>query len=274
MTTTELTYEETIDAWRAQAEASLRADDSWLTLAGLFWLHEGENRFGSDMANEIVLPAPAPAVAGSFYLRDGQVTLEAAPGVALTVNAGPPSTGPLRSSAMGQPDLVALGDLTMLVHRSGARLAIRLRDRNSPVRQRFSGRRWFAVREEYCVTARFIPYDPPKILSITNIVGDSSDVPSPGYLAFVLDGQEYRLDATSTRDGLFIHFHDRTGGTETYPGGRFLKTAAPELGYVTLDFNQAVSPPCAFTEFATCPAVPPQNRLPVRIEAGERWQRA
>ncbi len=96
MTTTDTTYEETIDAWRAQAEETLRAEDSWLTLAGLFWLEEGANRFGSDPANEIVLPAPAPALAGSFRLRDGQVTLDAAPGVALTVNGGPPITSPLR----------------------------------------------------------------------------------------------------------------------------------------------------------------------------------
>ncbi|HEU5097415.1 MAG TPA: DUF1684 domain-containing protein, partial [Roseiflexaceae bacterium] len=165
---------------------------------------------------------------------------------------------------------VTIGDLTLFVHRSGARHAIRLRNKNNPARQEFAGRRWFPLREDYRIRATFVPYDPPKLLAIPNIVGDTNRVPSPGYVAFTIDGQEQRLDVSSWRDGgLSLHFHDLTGGPQTYPGGRFLTTTPPVNGRVTLDFNQAVSPPCAFTPFATCPTVLPQNRLAVRIPAGE-----
>ena len=271
MTVTGLAYAAMIDDWRAQAEANLRADDGWLTLAGLFWLEEGANRFGSDGANEIVLPArSAPGVVGSFYYHDGRVTLEAVPGLGVTVNGEPAGTQMLRSAAEGGPDVVEIGDLRLLVHRSGLRSAIRLRDRNHPARQDFGGRRWFPAQAQYRVTARFVPYDQPRQLANTNIVGDRSDIASPGYLLFSIGEQQCRLDASSWHDGgLSLHFHDLTSGHETYPGGRFLTTPPPAQGQVALDFNQAVNPPCAFTAFATCPMILPQNKLAVRIAAGE-----
>lgn len=273
MTVSEYTYAETIAAWRDQAEASLRAEDGWLTLAGLFWLEEGENRFGSDPTNDIVVSADdVPGVVGSFRLNGGQVTLEVAPGASVSVNGAPPTARPLRAATEGGPDLVTIGDLTLLVHRSGARTAIRVRDRTNPARQSFTGRRWFPVEEAYRVTATFVPYDPPKPLVITNIVGDSSASFSPGFVTFTLQGQQYQLDASSLRaGGLWLHFQDQTSGTHTYPGGRFLSTEPLDHGQVTLDFNQAVSPPCSFTAFATCPRPLPQNALSVAIEAGERW---
>jgi len=71
-------------------------------------------------------------------------------------------------------------------------------------------------------------------------------------------------------DKLFIIFRDLTSGESTYAAGRYLKAAMPEGSKVTLDFNKAYNPPCAFTDFATCPLPPPGNRLPVRVEAGEQ----
>jgi uncharacterized protein len=64
-------------------------------------------------------------------------------------------------------------------------------------------------------------------------------------------------------------FRDLTAGKETYPAGRFLYADMPRNGSVVLDFNKAYNPPCAFTPYATCPLPPPQNRMRVRIEAGE-----
>lgn len=272
MNTSELAYQATIEQWRAQAEARLRADDGWLTVSGLFWLHEGANSAGSAPSSDIVLPAGSPATIGSFFYHDGQVVFEAAAQAGAEVNGKPAGSQVLRSTADGAPDLVTSGELTLFVHRSGARHAIRVRDRNNPARQQFAGRRWFPVREEYRVDAAFVPYDPPKLLPIANIVGDIEQVPSPGYVAFTIDGRELRLDASAWRDrGLWLHFHDLTAGSETYPGGRFLYTAPLAHGRAVLDFNQAVSPPCAFTPFATCPVILPQNRLGLRIPAGELW---
>lgn len=277
MTITERPYAATLESWREQVEATLRADDGWLTVAGLFWLRDGANSIGTDPDCDMVLPeGSAPASAGILHLRDGRVTLAVAPGVDLAVN-GAPAGGevPLRSTDQGGPDLVTLGALTFFVHSSGERLAIRLRDRNAPARRDFAGRIWYPVSEEYRVVADFHPYDPPVLLPIVNIVGDREEAFSPGYLTFRLHGQDCRLDVTRRlKNGLWLHFGDRTAGAGTYPGGRFLTTGPEKDGRVTVDFNRAVNPPCAFTPFATCPVVLPQNRLAVCVEAGERWSGA
>jgi uncharacterized protein (DUF1684 family) len=100
-----------------------------------------------------------------------------------------------------------------------------------------------------------------------------NDLPSPGYVEFTLDGRSLRLEPVIEEPGadeLFYIFRDQTAGKETYPAGRFLYSAMPKQGAVVLDFNKAYSPPCAFTAYATCPLPPPQNRLPVRLEAGEK----
>jgi uncharacterized protein (DUF1684 family) len=268
-------YQADVERWRKQMDDTLRADDGWLTLAGLFWLHEGANSFGADPAGDIVLPAgAAPGDAGVFELRDGVVTLRAATGAGVTVNGAPASTLRLRSDADGGSDRVGLGSLTLLVIRRGVRIGVRVKDSRSPLRAAFGGRRWYATDEAYRLQAAFVAYDPPRMLAVGNILGDVEDTPSPGYVLFTLDGQEYRLDALPDPNGLAFYFRDATNGETTYPACRYLKTAPPQDGRVTLDFNRAYNPPCAFTVFATCTLPPPQNRLPLPIPAGELYDRA
>jgi uncharacterized protein len=265
-------YDAGIEGWRQQMEAGLHADDGWLTLAGLFWLHEGSNSFGADSANDIVLSAgSSPSAAGFFELRDDVVTLRAAEGAGVTINDAPASVARLRSDADGGPDRVGLGSLTLLVIRRGARVGVRVKDTRSPVRAAFGGRHWFAPNEAYRIQAAFVAYDPPRLLPVANILGDVDDMPSPGYALFTIQGQEHRLDALPDPNGLAFYFCDTTNGDTTYPSGRYLKAAPPQDGAVTLDFNRAYNPPCAFTAFATCTLPPPQNRLPLRIEAGELY---
>ncbi len=264
-------YAAEILAWRAQAEAVLRADEGWLTLVGLFWLQEGENAVGSALSSAVRLPERAPAEAGTLVLRDGRVTLRMRPGLAATLGGEPADGRELRPDTDGPPERVRLGDVALWVIVRGGRVGVRVSDRHSASRRDFGGRHWFPVDPTYRIPARFEPYDPPKTLAITNILGDTSDVASPGAVVFELDGQEHRLDASSLSEhGLFLVFRDGTSGAETYGAARFLTTPPPEDGRLTLDFNRAVHPPCAFTEFATCPLPPRQNHLPVRIEAGER----
>lgn len=258
--------------WREQMERSLRAETGWLALAGLFWLVPGVNRVGSDRSNQIVLPDSAPASLGSFTLQDSQVTFTADPGASVTINGEPAATATLRSDREDTPDLVATGSLAMHVIQRGERYGIRLRDANHPARERFAGRRWFAVQDAYRISATFVPYEPPKPVTITNILGDTSDELSPGYVEFTLHGQQCRLEASSAQRGLFFVFRDQTSGIQSYPAARFLVTAPPEHGRVLLDFNRAYSPPCAFTPYATCPLPSPHNHLPVAVEAGELWQ--
>jgi len=265
-----LPYQAEIESWRQRMDESLRAERGWLTLAGLFWLNQGTNRFGASPDNEIVLPGEsAPAHAGSFVFQAGTATLQAAAGVC--VNGQPATAARLRSDADATPDLITIGDLTMLVIQRGQRHAIRLWDRRSPARVAFTGRRWYPVNESYRITARFVAHDPPRTLPVPNILGETDRRLSPGYVIFTIDGRERSLDAVTEGDELFFIFRDQTAGDTTYPAGRFLKAAFPRKAMITLDFNRAYSPPCAFTAFATCPLPPPGNQLPLRIEAGELY---
>jgi uncharacterized protein len=263
------TYRATIERWRVQHEVELKADDGWLTVSGLFWLKDGINRVGSNSANDIALPR-GPAEVGSFELHDGQTTFRAAPGVTVKLNGE--SAGevmPLKSDADGKPDRIQIETLTMFVIHRGDRYGVRLKDTESAARKEFTGLHWFPVQESYRVVAKFVPYQPPKMITIPNILGETEQDASPGYVLFTLDGQSLRLDPVVEDDQLFFIFHDLTSGKGTYPAGRFLYTDLPKNGEVVMDFNKAQNPPCAFTAYATCPLPPKQNRLTVRIEAGE-----
>jgi hypothetical protein len=266
-------YEAVIEGWRKAREARLRGDEGWLTVAGLFWLNEGENRFGSDPKAEVVLPAhSAPPQAGILRLHQGKVTVEVAPGVAVTSAGKPVTRMELRSDVPGPEDVLALGALRFFVIDRSGRTAIRLRDLQAPARRTFAGLRWFPIRKEYRVVGRFVPHPQPKKLAVPNILGLADEMESPGVVVFRLGGQELRLEPVyedAGRKELFFIFRDRTSGHETYGAGRFFYAPNPTNGEVVLDFNKAYTPPCGFTRYATCPLPPKQNRLPLRIEAGE-----
>ena len=259
--------------WREQRETRLKADGGWLTVAGLFWLEPGENRFGTDPSNAIVLPAgSAPARAGVFVFDQGTTTLRAEPGVPITVAGKPVTTQVMKPDASGEPDVAALGALTMQVIKRGERYAIRMKDKNSAMRRDFTGLRWFPIADSYKVTATWVPYDPPKEIAVPTILGTTEKMPCPGAAMFDIGGQQVRLEPVLEEPDakeLFYIFRDGTSGKETYGAGRFLYSDLPVDGKVVLDFNRAYNPPCAFTPYATCPLPPEQNRLSVRIEAGE-----
>jgi uncharacterized protein (DUF1684 family) len=259
-----------IEKWREAREARLKADDGWLTVAGLFWLKHGDNTVGTDPASDIALPKEsAPAKVGVFDFHDGITSFQAAGGVTVTLDRQPATSGVLKPDSSGQPDVLSVNDLSMFVIERGERYAIRLRDKNSEMRKTFKGLKYYPPKEEYRVVGKFVPYDPPKTIPIPNILGQVEQTPSPGYVVFTLNGREWRLDPIREGDTLFFIFKDLTSGKETYPPGRFLNTEMPKNGEVVLDFNKAYNPPCAFTPYATCPLPPEENKLPIAIEAGE-----
>ncbi|MGH9870686.1 MAG: DUF1684 domain-containing protein [Candidatus Polarisedimenticolia bacterium] len=271
-----LSYVGSIEQWRRQREDRLRSDTGWLTVAGLYWLKEGWNTFGSDVSNAIVLPASAPARAGLFEFREGRATLRLEPGIEAMVSGKPVRTDPvpLKADDEGDPDLVQMGDLTMFVIRRGDRHAIRLRDRNSKARREFAGLRWYPVSPGYRVEARWEAYDPPRMMKVPNILGFVEESPCPGAATFELGGKTWRLEPILEEPGaeeLFFIFKDATAGRETYGAGRFLYADLPKDGRVTLDFNKAYTPPCGFTSYATCPLPPDGNKLTIPIEAGEKF---
>lgn len=261
-----------LQTWRDQQESQLRADEGWLTLAGLFWLHEGVNTFGSGDDQDLVFPAGScPAHLGTLTRQGGHVTVQSTD-VQLTVNGAGISNQPLQVDGDGKytPDVIRYAGLSFFVITRGDRVGVRLRDLNSPVRRDFAGRVWYAHDPVYTVEANFTAYESGKTIPILNVLGDITDTPSPGFVTFTLGGQSHTLDAVAAGSGLFFNFRDTTSGQITYGAGRFLMAPGPVDGKTVLDFNRAVSPPCAFTIYATCPIAPLQNHLRIAIPAGEQ----
>jgi uncharacterized protein (DUF1684 family) len=267
-------YRTDVRKWRADREARLTADGGWLTVAGLFWLKEGDNRFGTDPAADIVLPpGSSPARAGSFTLKDGKVTVALQPGASARLG-GKPVQGAvaLRADTSAASDVLEMGALAMNLIERGGRYGIRLKDKNNAARKSFTGLKWFEVKEDYRVEARWVAYPQPKPVNLPNVLGQVEAMPSPGYAEFTFGGKPLRLDGvleSPQAEQIFFILRDQTSGKETYGGGRFLYSDLPKGGKVVLDFNKAYNPPCAFTPYATCPLPPPQNRMLIRVEAGE-----
>ncbi len=264
-------YTAEVNKWRQQREERLKSDDGWLTVAGLFWLKQGDNTAGSGAGNSIILPAGScPSRIGTFRFDGGKTTFVAERGVAVTSDGKHVGTIEMTPDTSGRPQIISFGSLSMFVIERGNRFGIRLRDKNSEFRRKFTGLNWYPVNAAYRVVARFVPYDPPKRISIPNVLGDTEEQISPGYAVFKLKGKAYRLEPISEGGRLWFIFRDLTSVKETYQAGRFLYADPPKDGKVVLDFNQAHNPPCSFTPYATCPMPPKQNRLRVRIPAGEK----
>ena len=267
-----------VEAWQAQRSKSLTSENGWLTLEGLFWLKEGENSFGRASANALVLDHHAlPDVAGSFVLAGGHVRFVARPGSGVTLDGKAVESVELQPDTAESPTILAAGTLRFFAIERAGRLGVRVRDIDSPRRRDFRGLEYFPVDAAWAFDARFEPYEPVHHIRILNVLGMEEDSISPGALVFTKNGREWRLDAVLEEPDaqeLFIMFADATSGRETYGAGRFMYVSLPQNGHVPLDFNKAYNPPCAFTDFATCPLPPRQNRLALRVEAGEKKYRA
>lgn len=260
--------------WRLKRDRELRAENGWLTVAGLFWLKEGVNSFGTGKEMNIILRASsAPANVGTLELANGIVTLKVAEGVTVNDLSGAAlKTYEMRFDSEDPPAPFLIGSLNLSVIKRGTRYGLRVRDKNSEALREFKGLEWFPASAAYRVTATFTPDDQPKELMIANILGDQLKMKSPGVLTFILNGETHQLRPVldDGDDQLFIIFRDQTAGKTTYGAGRYLYADLPKDGKVILDFNRAENPPCAFTSYATCPLPPRANFLPIPIPAGER----
>jgi hypothetical protein len=250
------------------------AEDGWLSLIGRDWLSPGENTLGSAPGSTVLLPAwAAPAKAGLFLLEGTTVRFRPFPGSGLLLNGQPAVEAVLKSDADGQPDLLKAGRVTFYVIRRGARLGIRIKDAEAPTRKAFHGVPRYPVDPAWRVEADFIPYVPAQTRAIATVLGTSEPMTTPGLLRFKVGGREVTLEPMvedPEHPELFLIFKDTTSTQGTYPAGRFLYAAMPKNGKVVLDFNRAINPPCAFSNFATCPLPPKQNQLEIAITAGEK----
>jgi len=269
-------YKMEIAQWQEQRLTELKSESGWLTLVGLFWLHEGENSFGRDAANDIVLPNDKIAArSGSFWLKDGVVTMQSAQ-AGITLDAKEVKSIELKTDAEDHPTILHLASLSFQIIKRGDKLGVRVKDSQNPDRLNFKGTEFYAADLNWRIDAQFEPYNPPKPMPITNVLGMESSESSPGAVKFEVNGKEYRLDAITEKGEThyFMILADKTSGKDTYPAGRYLYVNPPDAsGRVVIDFNKAFSPPCAFTKFATCPLPPRQNRLPFAIEAGEKYKK-
>ena len=264
-----------IQKWQSDRLASLTKEDGWLTLVGLFWLSKGDNSIGSDPGNAILLPkGKAPGVAGSISQPKGQVLLRARPGADFTVDGRPvTSTYLLDDTADNGPTILKLGSLLINIIKRGDKVGVRVKDTESETRREFKGLEYYPIDSKWRIEAHLEPYTPAKAIPITNVLGMTDDELSPGALVFEVDGKTYRIDPILEKGetDLFVMIADETTGKETYGAGRYLYVSPPDAsGKVVIDFNKTYSPPCAFTNFATCPLPPQQNHLPFRIDAGEK----
>ena len=261
--------------WKETRDSRLRQKDGWLTLVGLHWLKPGPNPIGSGPADSVSLPSKVGGSLGTLVLEGETVTLQPAAGAALTID-GKPVTEPiqLRDDSHDQgPTLVSSGTVTFQIIRRGDRLGVRVKDAEADTLKQYTGLEYFPIDPKWRVVAKFEPYEPAKKIPITDVTGFITDQTIPGALVFEVDGKTHRLDAIAEEGAtqLFVIFRDETSRDVTYPAGRYLYVPRPDAqGNVVVDFNKAYSPPCVFTPFATCPLPPPQNRLPIRIEAGEK----
>ena len=262
-----------VAAWRAKRLASLTSATGWLTPIALYWLKEGENSFGRASTRAFSLDAAGlPAAAGSFVLTHGRVRYVAHGSRAMTYLGKPVTSLDLISDADEKPTELIAGSLHfMLIERAG-HLGIRVRDSVSPNRLQFKGLEYFPFRADWHIQAHFEPYVPEHRISIVNILGMAEEMISPGALVFERDGRSWRLDTILEAPGdeeLFVMFSDATSGKQTYGAGRFLYVGLPQADHIDVNFNEAFNPPCAFTDFATCPLPPQQNQLALAVDAGE-----
>jgi uncharacterized protein len=269
--TDEAAYIQQTEAWQQQRMERLKSKNGWLNLAGLLWLKEGENSFGSDPSNDIVFPEKADPFCGTIRLDSGKLTLSVNAGVIITKNDSAVSKLQLLDDQSGNTTHLEQGDLAWHIIQRGDRYGIRLRDYKNPRIDRRDHIPAYPIQTSYVVEAAFEPFDSPRTMTVaTPVEGYTEDYQCPGTLNFRLHGRNLELYPFTSGNGYFLVIADETTGLETYGAGRFMYAGPDSAGRIILDFNRAYNPPCAFSPFATCPMPPRENFLPVAIEAGEK----
>lgn len=264
-----------LELTRQQRMADLTRADGWTSLVGLHWIEPGAHYLGASAGNGIQL-GKGPAHLGMIELGNGRLRFVPEKGVAMTLD-GQPLTGETILRADDSPTGPSVivfdeGKGIATVIKRGDRYALRVKHADAETRTGFRGLQYWPTSVDWRVNGRFVAHPAGKTLEIANIIGTTEPVPNPGAIEFERDGKTYRIEALDEgEETLFLVFADRTSGHGSYPAGRFLDVAKPGAGgTVVLDFNQAYNPPCAFTPFATCPLPPPENRLDLAIQAGEK----
>lgn len=264
-------YLKKLDAWSAQRVADLKADDGWLNLVGLFWLDEGKNTFGSGSQNALVFPAGSIDEYAGYFERTGNTVRLVTNNAGIQVDGKHAGNTVIFGDDVQNIPVISSGSLRWTVIKRADKIGIRVRDLKSPAPVAFNGIERFPPNTAWVIPAKLDTAANSAGVMITNKIGQTTRQTSPGKLVFKINKKQYTFDALDEDDHLLIVFGDLTNGKTTYPSGRFIEVKKPGAnGLTTIDFNKAYNPPCAFTDFATCPLPPAQNKLPLAIPAGEK----
>lgn len=265
-------YLASVEAWRTRRLDGLTRPDGWLALIGRHPLEIGIWSVGSAPTNAIRLAAGPDHLGTLTRTGDNTITFTLADGVDAAIDGTADRSAPLAYGGPGKPTYVRAGSVNFYILESSGNFFVRVRDSEAPRRKNFTGIPIWPVDPAWRIEAAWVPFDPPRSLRITNVVGLTQDAPSPGKAVFTHEGRTYELlPVQETPDSrLFFILSDATAGEESYPSGRFLYADPPVDGKVILDFNQTYNPPCAFSPFTTCPLPPKENVLPFPLRAGEK----
>jgi uncharacterized protein (DUF1684 family) len=266
-------YTAEIKAWDTKRLESLKAANGWVNLAGLYWLKSGENRFGRGKQNELVFDHPEfPDQLGTFTLTNKEVKWKSAPGQSVLEKNLPANDLVLFQLDSIQSKQLSYKTFRWNIIKRENLIGVRFRDLANPALDKLQKIDRFKISSNWVIKARFEPSLIPTILT-TNILGQTYSQPHPGKVIFEIEGKTYALDVVDEGDPLEYHivFGDDTNGEETYASGRFLDIPKPDKNNQTvIDFNKSYNPPCAFSEFSTCPIPTKANTLPIKIKAGEK----
>ncbi|MGB0135080.1 DUF1684 domain-containing protein, partial [Dokdonella sp.] len=248
-------YTVEIEEWRAQRLERLTSATGWLSLVGLDWLKPGVNTIGSAKDNDIII-ATAPKHLGKIEWKGDEVTVALNPGSNATIDGDSVVAGILLDDSHEKPTTVAFGSTSFyLIERAGGKKGLRVKDAKAETRTGFLGLDNYPIDPSWRIEAKWIAFDPPRVMEIPNVIGTVDSMTVPGKAVFERDGQTYELlpvFETEAATELFYIIADKTTGKETYGAGRFFYYELPVDGKVVLDFNKAYNPPCAFTPFANC----------------------
>ncbi|MDE2496213.1 MAG: DUF1684 domain-containing protein, partial [Xanthomonadaceae bacterium] len=218
--------------------------------------------------------AKAPAHLGTIeWAEDGALSISLDRASDATIDGEPAATrAGLIDDSHTAPTIVAFGSVNFIAVDRGGRKGLRVRDSEAKTRTQFDGVDRFPIDPAWRIVADWQPLDPPFQLATGTVIGTIENYPAPGKAVFEREGRRFELYPVIEVPGdtqLFLIFADATSGKETYGAARFLYADMPRDGKIVLDFNKAYNPPCAFTPYATCPLAPPENRLVLRVAAGE-----
>jgi uncharacterized protein (DUF1684 family) len=267
-------HQTAVNAWHEEQRAELSAPGAPLAYTGLGWLHVGANTIGADSSNEVVLVGTGvPARVGALVRDSRGVKLQLANGVKALVNGAAPSAGYLRTDAdSGISSRVQIGSAGLRLIKRLDQIGVRRWDDDRPAYRDFRGASYFPDDIQWRIAGTFAPFDKPKEMRVQTESGIEQDIPVVGKVRTRIGGEKYVLTAFAgdSASDLWIVFKDATNGRESY-GFRYVKAVRDTASnVVTLDFNYAYNPDCAYTPYATCPLPPPGNRIGARIAAGER----